>query len=113
VFRPLRGTLLLLGAVGQLQFEVAAHRLKHEYNVEARVLASPYTCARWVTADDPAELNRFVNGNEGRLAYDAADSLTLLTASRNEMKVVQEMWPKIKFHTQREHAGLSLESMPA
>jgi peptide chain release factor 3 len=113
VFRPLRGTLLLLGAVGQLQFEVAAHRLKHEYNVEARVLASPYTCARWVTADDPAELNRFVNANEGRLAYDAADSLTLLTASRNEMKVVQEMWPKIKFHTQREHAGLSLESMPA
>jgi peptide chain release factor 3 len=113
VFRPLRGSLLLLGAVGQLQFEVAAHRLQHEYNVEARVLASPYTCARWVTADDPAELNRFVSANEGRLAYDAADSLTLLTASRNEMKVVQEMWPKIRFHTQREHAGLTLESLPA
>jgi peptide chain release factor 3 len=113
VFRPLRGTLLLLGAVGQLQFEVAAHRLKHEYNVEARVLTSPYTCARWVSADDPAELNRFVNANEGRLAYDAADSLTLLTASRNEMKVVQEMWPKIQFHVQREHAGLALEAMPA
>ncbi len=112
VFRPLRGSLLLLGAVGQLQFEVAAHRLQHEYNVEARVLASPYTCARWVTADDQAELNRFVAANEGRLAYDAADSLTLLTASRNEMKVVQEMWPKIRFHTQREHAGLTLESAP-
>ena len=112
MFRPLRGSLLLLGAVGQLQFEVAAHRLQHEYNVEARVLASPYTCARWVTADDQAELNRFVAANEGRLAYDAADSLTLLTASRNEMKVVQEMWPKIRFHTQREHAGLTLESAP-
>jgi peptide chain release factor 3 len=113
VFRPLRGSTLLLGAVGQLQFEVAAHRLAHEYNVEARVLPSPYTCARWVSAEDPAELNRFVAANEGRLAYDAADSLTLLTATRNEMKVVQEMWPKIRFHAQREHAGLALEAMPA
>ena len=60
-----------------------------------------------------AELNRFIASNEGRLAHDAADSLTLLTGSRNEMKVVQEMWPKISFHVQREHAGLKLESMSA
>ncbi|HZR02250.1 MAG TPA: peptide chain release factor 3 [Burkholderiales bacterium] len=113
VFRPLRGSMLLLGAVGTLQFEVAAHRLKSEYGVEARILASPYNCARWVTAEEPAELNRFIASNEGRLAYDAADSLTLLTASRNEMRVVQEMWPKIKFHVQREHAGLKLETMVA
>ncbi len=113
VFKPLRGSMLLLGAVGVLQFEVAAHRLKHEYGVEARILSSPYTCARWVSCDDPVELNRFIAGNEGRLAYDAAESLTLLTATRGEMKVVQEMWPKISFHVQREHAGLKLESMSA
>jgi len=113
VFKPLRGSMLLLGAVGALQFEVATHRLKHEYSVEARVLPSPYTCARWVTCDDQAELNRFIAGNEGRLAYDAAESLTLLTATRGEMKVVQEMWPKINFHVQREHAGLKLESISA
>ena len=113
VFRPMRGTTLLLGAVGALQFEVAAHRLKSEYGVEARILACPYNSARWVTADDPNELNRFIASNEGRLAYDAAESLTLLTGSRNEMKVVQEMWPKIKFHAQREHAGLKLESISA
>ncbi|MCC7547439.1 MAG: peptide chain release factor 3 [Burkholderiales bacterium] len=111
VFKPLRGSMLLLGAVGVLQFEVAAHRLKHEYSVEARILSSSYTCARWVTCDDQAELNRFIAGNEGRLAYDAAESLTLLTATRGEMKVVQEMWPKISFHVQREHAGLKLETM--
>jgi len=113
VFKPLRGSMLLLGAVGVLQFEVAAHRLKHEYSVEARILSSPYTCARWVTCDDQTELNRFIAGNEGRLAYDAAESLTLLTATRGEMKVVQEMWPKISFHVQREHAGLKLESISA
>ena len=111
VFRPLRNTTILLGAVGSLQFEVAAHRLQHEYGVEARLMPSPYTAARWVSADDPAELDRFVEGNAGRVARDAADSLAVLTASNYEMKVVQDMWPKIRFHTQREHAGLVLEKL--
>jgi peptide chain release factor 3 len=108
VFRPTLSSTLLLGAVGVLQFDVAAHRLQHEYGVEARVLASPYGCARWVTADDPAELDKFLAANQARTAQDAADAWTVLTASAYEMRVVQEMWPKIHFHTQREHAGLTL-----
>ncbi len=113
VFRPLRSSMMLLGAVGALQFEVAAHRLQHEYGVEARVIASPFGCARWVTADNPAELQRFVDANANRVALDAADSLTVLTGSVYEMKVVQDMWPKVQFHTQREHAGLSLQNVAA
>ncbi|MBK8017723.1 MAG: peptide chain release factor 3 [Betaproteobacteria bacterium] len=110
VFRPMRSTILLLGAVGVLQFDVAAHRLKHEYGVEARILPSNYTCARWVSADDPAELDRFVEANAGRVAQDAADAYAVLTANQYEMRVVQDMWPKIRFHAKREHAGLQLEA---
>jgi peptide chain release factor 3 len=110
VFRPVRSAMMLLGAVGALQFEVAAHRLKHEYGVEARVTSAPYTCARWVSADDPAKLERFLEGNAGRVALDAADAPAVLTASKHEMRVVQEMWPDIRFHVQREHAGLALET---
>ena len=40
VFRPHVGGALLLGAVGTLQFEVVAHRLKHEYGVDARLAPS-------------------------------------------------------------------------
>jgi peptide chain release factor 3 len=110
VFRPVRSAMMLLGAVGALQFEVAAHRLKHEYGVDARVTSAPYTCARWVSADDAAKLERFLEGNAGRVALDAADAPAVLTASKHEMKVVQEMWPDIRFHAQREHAGLALET---
>jgi peptide chain release factor 3 len=110
VFRPLRSSTMLLGAVGVLQFDVAAHRLKTEYGVEARVVPVSYTCARWVSADDPAELDRFIEANAGRVAQDAADAYAVLTATAYEMKVVQDMWPKIRFHTQREHAGLMLET---
>ena len=38
-----RRLVLLLGAVGQLQFEVVAHRLEHEYGVKARVQASRFS----------------------------------------------------------------------
>jgi peptide chain release factor 3 len=110
VFRPLRNPTMLLGAVGALQFEVAAHRLQHEYGVEARVTPAPYTCARWVSCNDPVKLDQFIERNAGRVAQDAADAYALLTATKHEMKVVQEMWPGIRFHAQREHAGLALET---
>ncbi len=56
VFRPHHGGALLLGAVGQLQFEVVAHRLQHEYGVPARMAPSKFRIARWVTCDDAKEL---------------------------------------------------------
>jgi peptide chain release factor 3 len=110
VFRPLRSPMMLLGAVGALQFEVAAHRLQHEYGVEARVSPAPYTCARWVSSDNPAKLEQFIERNAGRVAQDAADAYAVLTATKHEMKVIQDMWPDIRFHAQREHAGLALET---
>ena len=62
VFRPHLGGALLLGAVGQLQFEVVAHRLKHEYGVEARFAPARYQMARWVTSDDPARARTLHRG---------------------------------------------------
>ena len=106
VFRPLRNTMMLLGAVGSLQFDVAAHRLQHEYGVEARMSPAPYTCARWISSDDPVAFDKFVEANAGRLARDAADALAVLTNTTFEMKVVEDRFPEIKFHKQREHAGL-------
>jgi len=38
----------ILGAVGQLQFEVVQFRLQNEYGVETRLELLPYTVARWV-----------------------------------------------------------------
>jgi len=41
----------VLGAVGQLQFEVLKERLKSEYGVSVRYHAAPYRLARWVGGD--------------------------------------------------------------
>ena len=110
VFRPVASSLLLLGAVGQLQFEVVAHRLEHEYGVKARILPSRYQVARWVTCDDKdggaKELQRFIDGNAHRVAYDAVDAPTVLVEYAPELRAIEANWPKIKFHALREHAGL-------
>jgi len=110
VFRPLAGTVLLLGAVGQLQFEVVAHRLEHEYGCKVRVLPARYNVARWVSCDaadgGERELKRFIDGNSHRVALDAVNAPTVLLEYAGELRAMQENWPKIKFHALREHAGL-------
>ncbi|HEX4509322.1 MAG TPA: peptide chain release factor 3, partial [Burkholderiaceae bacterium] len=110
VFRPVLGGVLLLGAVGQLQFEVVAHRLEHEYGVRARIQPARYALARWVTCDaadgGETELKRFIDANAHRIAHDAVDAPALLVEYAAELRAVEANWPKIKFHALREHAGL-------
>jgi len=110
VFRPVAGSVLLLGAVGQLQFEVVAHRLEHEYGVKARIMGSPYQVARWVTCapedGGEQELKRFIDANAHRVALDAVDAPTILLDHMATLRAVEANWPKIKFHAMREHAGL-------
>jgi peptide chain release factor 3 len=110
VFRPIAGSLLLLGAVGQLQFEVVAHRLEHEYGVKARIMGSQFNLARWVTSDDPNELKKFMDANSHRVALDAVDAPTLLVDHSATLRAVEQQWPRIKFHALREHAGLVFQS---
>jgi len=110
VFRPMQGGPLLLGAVGPLQLDVVAHRLEGEYAAQARMTPSNYRLARWVTAADPADLERFIEGNAHRVAYDVVDAPAVLYTHPSELKAAREIWPKIEFHTLREHGGLAIHS---
>ena len=110
VFKPEMGGNMLLGAIGQLQFEVVQHRLKGEYDADVRLESSQYTGARWITADSPAELKEFVYAYPQRMARDAADTLAYLCTSPYDVRLAQERFPKIHFHPLREHAGLALQS---
>ncbi|WP_295540773.1 peptide chain release factor 3 [uncultured Pseudacidovorax sp.] len=110
VFKPEAGGNMLLGAVGQLQFEVVQHRLNTEYDCDIRLEGCQYTGARWITADTPAELREFENAYPLRMARDAADTLAFLCTSPYDVRLAQERFPKIHFHPLREHAGLALQT---
>ncbi|MDR2129358.1 MAG: peptide chain release factor 3, partial [Burkholderiaceae bacterium] len=110
VFKPDVGGNMLLGAVGQLQFEVVQHRLKAEYDCDIRLEACQYTGARWISADTAQALGEFCNAYPTRMAHDAAGALAYLCTSPYDVRLAQERFPKIHFHPLREHAGLALHT---
>jgi peptide chain release factor 3 len=107
IFHPLSGGAPVLGAVGALQFEVAAHRLENEYGAEVRLAPVLYVAARWLSSEDPVELQRFIDANAFRIAYDGAGVPAFLAAMMAEIQVATERWPKIAFHVLREYTGLA------
>lgn len=109
LFRPLLGNDLILGAVGVLQFDVVAHRLKHEYGVECGYDSVQVATARWVSCDDPKRLEEFRTKAAAQLALDGAGDLTYLAPTRVNLELTMERWPEVTFHAIREHA-LSVES---
>jgi len=104
VFRPLQGSDLILGAVGVLQFDVVASRLMNEYGVDAVFEGTSTSSARWVTCEDRRMLTEFEKSLSHNLAYDAAGNLAYLATSPVNLRLTQERWPKVVFHTTREHA---------
>ena len=102
VFRPLRNNDLILGAVGILQFDVAAERLKTEYGVEALVEPVKVVTARWVANDDDSMLQRFRDKAHDNLAEDGDGQLVYLASSRVNLDLTMERWPDIRFLATRE-----------
>ncbi len=101
-FRPLISNELILGAVGVLQFEVVAYRLKREYNVEAIFENVETRTAYWVDADDDKKMQQFRNKNETYLAEDAHGHLVYLAPSMVNLQLAQERHPDIRFHNTTE-----------
>ncbi len=104
VFKPVSGGDLILGAVGVLQFEVVASRLQNEYGVDAVFEPTSTTCARWVSCDDKRMLQDFEDALAHNVAYDAANNVAYLAPNGVNLQLTQERWPKVTFHTTREHA---------
>jgi len=102
LFKPMKNNDLVLGAVGVLQFDVTAFRLKSEYNVECVYDAVPITTARWVTCDDPKKMEDFKRKAFDSLAEDGSGYLVYLATSRVNLALTQDRWPDIRFSATRE-----------
>ncbi len=102
LFKPLKNNDLILGAVGVLQFDVTAHRLKTEYNVECVYDAIGINTVRWVSADDPAKLEEFKKKAFDNLGEDGGGFLVYLATSRVNLQLTEERWPDITFKATRE-----------
>ena len=103
VFRPLARNDLILGAVGVLQFDVVAYRLKDEYNVDCIYEDINVNTARWILCDDEKTLQEFRRKNEVNLALDSGSKLTYLAPTKVNLNLTIERWSDVNFIATREH----------
>ncbi len=103
LFKPMRNNDLILGAVGPLQFEVVAHRLRDEYKVECHFESINVATARWVECEDAKMLGDFERKAHDNLALDHSDSLVYIAPTRVNLNLTEERWPDIAFRKTREH----------
>ena len=72
----------IIGVVGLLQFEVIEYRLKNEYNASCRFNNVNYIKAVWISADNPQDLNLFIQNNKSQIAYDSDKNPVYLSETK-------------------------------
>jgi peptide chain release factor 3 len=101
LFRPIIGADFIVGAVGQLQFEVMADRLAGEYGLDVIFEAAPYAEARWL-AGTKAAIEDFSGKHRTAMAEDIDGQPVFLAKSAWEIGYVGERFPDIDFQRTKE-----------
>lgn len=87
----------ILGAVGALQFEVLAHRLKGEYSVEVQLERLPFVHCRWVTGQFQA--SAFSAKDDIKILEDRDAQVVLLFKNDWSLRWTQDQIKAITLHT--------------
>lgn len=90
---------ILLGAVGQLQFEIVAQRLADEYKVDALYESTDVSTARWLSFPDDKTKREFEAEQNARLATDVNGNEVYLATSIYNLETTMKHWPQVQFHT--------------
>ena len=94
----------LLGAVGQLQFDVVLYRLLNEYNAAPVLEPAPFTLVRWFSPDVKREdVENLFLATGVRLALDIRDQLVILFPTKWALDYFVKEHPKLELHPVSPH----------
>lgn len=86
----------ILGAVGQLQFEVFQHRMLNEYNSEVIMTPMGSKIARWI---EPEDLDEKMSSSRNILARDRFDQPLFLFENQFAERWFADKYPNVKLKT--------------
>ena len=86
---------VILGAVGQLQFEVFEYRLKNEYNSEIRMDPLDFSVARWLITDDLVSVKNTLDSRT-KLVFDHKKRPLILFSNQFTLDYYMQKHPDIK-----------------
>ncbi|MBO2534372.1 peptide chain release factor 3 [Rummeliibacillus suwonensis] len=96
-YKTLHTEDIILGAVGQLQFEVFENRMKNEYNVEVRMEPIGNKIARWVENEE--DVKESMSSQRSVLVHDRFDNLVFLFENEFAMRWFHDKNPDIKLYS--------------
>jgi peptide chain release factor 3 len=97
-------TTTLLGAVGQLQFDVVLYRLQTEYNADPRLEPAPFTLVRWFGPTvDRKKVESLFLGSGVKLAQDLRGKLVILFPTQWALDYFAKEHPEFDLHPVSPH----------
>jgi peptide chain release factor 3 len=96
-FRTRLGSNWIVGVLGSLQFDVLADRVRTEYDVAVRFSPVALYTARWLEADDPHAMKKFIDKNQTAIADDHDGTPVFLARNAWHLDHAAEEWPDIRF----------------
>lgn len=104
LFIPVDGSGPMVGVVGALQLDVLQERLKSEYGLPIEYEQTRFAICRWISADDEAELERFMESHRSAIARDVDDAPVYLAESPYSLRYEEERWgERISFATVKDY----------
>ncbi len=100
-----RSNRLILGTVGELQFEVIQYRLREEYGVECRFQLLPYEKGCWLQSSDRDALERFIRLRPQQIVYDREEQPVYLARSDWLLQATISDNPEISFEFSSDVTG--------
>jgi peptide chain release factor 3 len=94
LFKTVKTEEYLLGAVGQLQFEVFEARMRNEYNVEVIMERQGSKIARWIDG----EVNENLSSSRSLLVTDRFDKKAFLFENDFALRWFQDKNPEVKLY---------------
>ncbi|KPL61357.1 peptide chain release factor 3 [Rossellomorea vietnamensis] len=88
---------IILGAVGQLQFEVFEHRMKNEYNVDVKMEPIGSKIARWIENEE--DVKESMSSSRSMLVKDRHDNLVFLFENDFAMRWFNDKNPDIRLYS--------------
>lgn len=96
------GSRKIIGTVGELQFDVIKYRLEHEYGATCDFNTLKYYKACWITSDNKEKLNEFIRIKTTDMVTDKDLNWVYLAPSAWILKLEQQNYPELTFHTTSE-----------
>ncbi|MCY1026266.1 EF-Tu/IF-2/RF-3 family GTPase, partial [Mammaliicoccus sciuri] len=94
LYKTLHTNQIILGAVGQLQFEVFEHRMKNEYNVDVVMEQVGKKIARWI--ENEKDITDNMNSSRSILVKDRYDQYVFLFENEFATRWFEDKFPEIK-----------------